>query len=336
MNYYRDPASVAKKIHVPLYDEVLGRIKSRYPRGGRSLFEREMSRLQAVYDIAISRTNFIRDLVRLLDGLHPFYWRLVEIEFDRSKVREAIKCVSKARKVSSMLWEKYRFRLMAAEDKRELLKISSEARGRILSPYRKCRKSFELLRSLVVFIQKLPAIDTSLPTVMVAGAPSTGKSTIVRNVSRAVPKVAQYPFTTTTIHVGHYTTGDLKIQVIDTPGLLDRDPSEMNPIERRAVAALTELDGVILYLLDPTETAYMSLERQYKLLLNVRRLVPRKPVYIAINKIDQAQRTSLDRARKIAELAVEKNLAGGYMLIKGINPADARAAIREAIKLITK
>ena len=326
---FRDPASIAKKIHVPTYDEILEKIRSRYPRGGKTLYEKQLATLQKTYDIAISKTDFVRSLARLLDSLHPFYWRLIEIDFDKDKVHKAISCVSKARKLASKFYDKYRFLLLAAEDKRELLRVASEGRGRILSVFKKCRRELGYLRDLVIFIQKLPGIDPGLPTIIVAGAPSSGKSTLVRNVSRAQPRVAAYPFTTTTIHIGHAKVGGRVIQVIDTPGLLDRPVEEMNDVERRAVAALRELDGLVLFLFDVSSDAYMDVERQFKLLLNIIKLIKNKNVIVGFNKIDKAEPSEYERAKALVSRLVESGAVRGTLTLSAISREQAARAIRE-------
>ncbi len=306
------PPEVAKGIHVPSYNELLERVGRRLTerKGGKKAkaLDRELARLQAMRDILISRTDFIRDLVRLLDSMHPFYWSLVEIEFNRDDVRKAVSCVSKARKMTDRMYEKYRILMLASESPKELASVAREARGRILSLYKRCSKGLELLRQLVVFIQKLPGIDASMPTVIVAGPPSSGKSTFVRSVSRARPKVAEYPFTTKEIHVGHFSEGGRTVQVIDTPGILDRDIDSMNEIERKAAAALSHLPGAVLFLLDPSTSAYMSLERQARLLAGtVIPLVKDKTVYVAVNKADISPKKSLEKAAEAARRLEAEN-----------------------------
>ncbi|MCE4619816.1 MAG: 50S ribosome-binding GTPase, partial [Desulfurococcales archaeon] len=151
----------------------------------------------------------------------------------------------------------------------------------------------------------------------------------VKNVSRAQPRVAAYPFTTTTIHIGHAKVGDRIIQVIDTPGLLDRPVEEMNDVERRAVAALRELDGLVLFLLDVSSDAYMEVERQFKLLLNIIKLIKNKNVIVGFNKIDKADPSGYERAKALVTRLVESGAVRGTLTLSAINKEQATKAIRE-------
>jgi nucleolar GTP-binding protein len=315
---------------VPTYEEVLEKIRSRYPRRRhyKSLLDAELARLQMIHDIIISKTNFIRDLVKLLDNIHPFFRSLIEIEFDVGEIRSSIKCVAKSRKLAGEFWDKYRFMLLASETPDEVRRVAAEARGRMLSQLKRCRKSLDTLRSLAVFLSKLPAIDPSLKTIIVAGAPSTGKSSFVASASRARPKISPFPFTTRGIHVGHHYIGDLKLQIIDTPGLLDRPPENMNPIERRAVAALSHIPGSILLLIDVSDAPTIDVERQFKILDFLKDVIKDKSIYVMLNKVDIADVENLSTARKLAREAQARGLVRESFEGVATDPESVRAVIK--------
>ena len=306
-----DPASQAKRLHVPTYEEVLRRIKTRYPHNVGT-FERERLSLELTRNVVISKTEPVVELWRLVRGLHPFYARLLETAFDLKQIEEDFRCVMKARRVAEEMWGKYRYVLLGAETEAEARRIGREGRGRMLSQLKKCSRSLERLKEVAKFLSGLPAIDTSLPIVIVAGPPNAGKSTFVATVSSAKPEIAPYPFTTKNVIIGHVQLGDAVVQVVDTPGLLDRDPAEMNEVERRAVAALRELPGPVVFLVDPTPLAALSVQEQLRLLDRVRGWLGERPVLVAINKVDAAGEDairSVEGAVRAKELKVVRLVA---------------------------
>jgi nucleolar GTP-binding protein len=129
-----------------------------------------------------------------------------------------------------------------------------------------------------------------IPTVVIAGYPNVGKSSLLKCLSKANPKIAQYPFTTKEVHVGHIQRNVKykiqKFQLIDTPGLLDRPIEKRNEIEKQAIAALRYLADVIIFILDPSETCGYSLNDQKELLKDMKKMFKESTFIIVENKTD--------------------------------------------------
>ncbi len=302
--YTWDPASIAKKIHVPLYDEILDKVRSRYSKAkvsSKNFIKKETGKLEITFNIVYSKTNFVNDIAQLLNNMDEFFLDLIKIEFKESDIERALQCIFKARKLAKAFWEKYRFMILGAESSKEAKRLSREGTGRILSTVKRCKNSLTTLRNLVIFISKLPSIEPKLPTIIIAGAPSTGKSTLIRSLSRAQPRVSPYPFTTREIKVGHMFLKNEKLQLIDTPGLLDRPPSDMNSIELKAVTALRRLKGVVLLLIDVSPSAILPIASQFKILEYLKVYLKDKEVYVALNKVDIADEGLLKEAKEQAE-----------------------------------
>jgi nucleolar GTP-binding protein len=132
---------------------------------------------------------------------------------------------------------------------------------------------------------------------VVAGFPNVGKSSLVARLSSARPAVAEYPFTKLAIEVGHTDLGFDRLQVVDTPGVLDR-AGRANPAETEAVTAVQGAAGAVLFVLDPSETSGYPMAQQEALLARWRAEFPGLPILAVETKSDLAPGTAgADRLR---------------------------------------
>lgn len=139
-------------------------------------------------------------------------------------------------------------------------------------------------------LRRIPVIDLSLPTVVLLGSPNVGKSSLVRAVSSGTPEVNDYPFTTRGVSIGHIVDAsrDIRFQVMDTPGLLDRPEAERNEMEKLTYASLAHLPTAAIFVIDPTGLSgeKSTLVAQLNVRDALKSRFPRRPWIDVISKAD--------------------------------------------------
>ena len=167
--------------------------------------------------------------------------------------------------------------------------------GRLSSFVREVDPDIERLREIARYLDARPQLVPGTLTLVVAGFPNVGKSSLVARLSSARPKVADYPFTTLSIALGHADLGFDRLQVVDTPGVLGRE-DRANPAEAEAETAVEKAATVVLFVLDPTGSSGYSLEEQEGLLERWRATYPSLPIVAVETKSDLLKRP-VDRLR---------------------------------------
>ena len=187
-----------------------------------------------------------------------------------------------------------RIRGLAREAERETRKATGSEElggvirtfyGRLSSFVREVDPDIARLRSVTQFLRERPRLRPEEPTLVVAGFPNVGKSSLVARLSSAHPKVADYPFTTLAIAVGHADLGFDRLQVVDTPGVLGRK-HRANPAEVEAETTVRSAATVVLFILDPSGTSGHSMEEQEALLARWREEFPALPIVAVETKAD--------------------------------------------------
>lgn len=264
---------------VPTSKELLDKA---YRRASRA--EDDLSMVQNAGNILSDNlSNLIRKFPSF-ENLPPFYREMADIVVGIDKLRISL---------SRLRWASRQIRQITRDFTGKMKRArgvgSSQDRkaafGRISSVMRSVEKDLLFLNEARNTLRRMPTIDPDLPTILIAGYPNVGKSSFITLVTGARPEIASYPFTTRGIFVGHFTRGEKRYQVVDTPGLLDRPLSERNEIERQTIAALRHLKGVVLYILDPSEHCGYPLESQLSLAEDLKGWI-KLPMLIVANKAD--------------------------------------------------
>jgi nucleolar GTP-binding protein len=185
----------------------------------------------------------------------------------------------------------------STSNERRILQARKEFYGRAKSVLMNAGNSLDLASEARKSLGRLPRIDFSLPTIILAGYPNTGKSTILARITKAKPMIAEYPFTTKGLNLGYFEFRYRKIQVIDTPGLLDRPLEKRNKIELQAVHALDYLADLILFIFDASSSRSYSAEDQLSLLKQIAGKF-RARIAVIVNKADLLEEIGLTDARK--------------------------------------
>ena len=183
------------------------------------------------------------------DDIHPFYRTLADTVIPIDNLRQALASVTSAGKIITQIIRDTRRQLSRVDNPTDARRLRRQAYGRVSSVIKKLKPSLDLIQQAALEYRRFPSINLNLPVIVVAGYPNVGKSSLVSLLSTARPTIAEYPFTTKKISVGHFNLKPSGGQVIDVPGLLDRPMSERNPIELRAIAAIRYLADSILFLI---------------------------------------------------------------------------------------
>jgi len=167
------------------------------------------------------------------------------------------------------------------------------------------------------------------------GLPNAGKSTFLAAVSRAKPKIADYPFTTLHPQLGVVRADDREFVLADIPGLIE-GAHEGAGLGDRFLGHI-ERCGVLIHLIDGTEEdvagAYKTVRRE---LAAYSETLAQKREIVALNKCDALdEETIAEKSKKLARAAkITKKSGGKVFAISGAAGSGIKELLRRALEII--
>lgn len=246
----------------------------------------EEVRVTTACQVIKDKLKMILDRTPNVEELPEFYQDYIDITVGVDDFKKSLGALNWAYGIITQLEKDYGARIRKSPSEKAS-SLRKQAYGRISSVIHKIKKDLDFLDFAKQQLRNFPTVDFDATSIVIAGFPNVGKSTLLTQITDAEPRVANYPFTTKGIQIGHFEKRWKHYQIIDTPGLLDRPVGDMNNIELNAMVALEHLADAILFIFDASETCGYSLENQFNLLEELREIFD-APMIFLFNKMDIA------------------------------------------------
>lgn len=260
------------------------------------LKERFITRFDIIRNIVVSELNKILNDLPDIKNLNDFYKELYDTTIGLNNIRKIRGRIKFLINKTNELFNTYKEKIKRSHP-RDYKKIRFEYYGRIASLLKRNRKIFDLYIEFRKIKRNIPMIK-NYPTVVIAGLPNVGKSTLLKKLTGSEPEIQPYPFTTKNLMIGYIDS----IQVIDTPGILDRPFDKLNPIERRAYLAIKYLANLIVYVIDLTEYCGYSVDEQINLLKRIEENFGNIEIVVYFSKYDLFDEKIFERMKEIVKI----------------------------------
>ncbi len=232
------------------------------------------------------------------EQLSQFHRELIDLMVGEDEARHNLGAVQWASTMVTKMKREYLRKMRKNRNQSEVLR--KQCYARYVSILDQIEENLEFLRDARSQLIRLPSVNPDLFTVVLAGFPNVGKTSILKWLTGSEPDIQPYPFTTQGINLGYFDFQHSRIQVVDTPGLFDRPFSERNNIEKQAIAALTHVADIMVYIFDVSETCgYAAFDQNH--LLQDLKLGFEGPLIIVNNKSDLRRSEYLDISAKTGE-----------------------------------
>ncbi|KAH0571409.1 Nucleolar GTP-binding protein 1 [Spironucleus salmonicida] len=319
-----------------LIDAILYKTMRKTPTIVRKQFN--IARIRNFYMLKVKFTqntidNKLQDIVGnfpKLEQIHPFYRYWFNVLYDRDHFKIALGQLKNCKTLVDKVGSHYVKLLKHADSLFQCKQLKVAALGRMVSLVRKMDAYLQYLEQVRQHMARLPNIDPSMRSIVITGYPSAGKSSFLNTLTAANVDVQSWAFTTQSLLVGHADRSNIRFQIIDTPGLLDRNLEERNNIELQAITALAYLNSTVIFVLDVTQGQIFT-EKQVQLFDSLKPFFAGKNVVICLSKSDlwdaaQLSETEKQLIQSLTPFSFEETI--GLAAIPYISTSDFAEALK--------
>ena len=253
----------------------------------------ELERVKAVRKYLVNSLDKIIKSFPSFESMPEFYKELAKCTIDYPETKRSLGAINWAKNQVEKFYKIYSTKIKGARDISLINNYRREFYGRVSSIIKQINTELEILENSRRIIREYPVIKTDLFTVALFGFPNVGKTTLLSKLSSSKPEIAAYPFTTKDINIGYARQDSKKIQLLDTPGTLNRF-NKMNNIEKQAILVIKHVANLVVYIFDLTEP--YPLEEQKKLFQNLKDI--KKQMVVYLSKSDTLNKTIVENFKK--------------------------------------
>ncbi len=217
----------------------------------------EIAKIQEINKVLVKQMDLIIKSFPSFDDLQEFYKEMIKTFTDYMKLKKALGAINWVKKKILEFDRMYVAKIKGTTDIRSVNKHRVDYYGRVSSLMKRIKKELKILEDVRKTLKGFPHIKTKMFTVGIVGFPNVGKTTLMSKLSGSKPDIQNYAFTTKGVNVAYMKAGNDKVQLLDTPGTLNRF-NKMNGIEKQAYLAVKYCAGLLVYVFDPTETYPVS------------------------------------------------------------------------------
>lgn len=232
------------------------------------------------------------------EHMDKFQRELIDILVGEDEMRHNLGAVQWASNMVRKIKREYLRKMR--NNRTNAFQLLKQCYARYVSILDQVEENLNFLRDARKKLINLPSVDPDLYTVVLAGFPNVGKTSVLKALTGSEPEIQPYPFTTQGINLGYMEHQYSRIQIVDTPGLLDRPFSKRNWIEKQAISALTHLADVVVYIFDVSETCGYSVVEQKNLLQDIENGFD-TPFIVVNNKCDLSRSEYADISAETGE-----------------------------------